>query len=232
MNDLDLRTALHRDADLVGEPSPDLLEQLGQRRRRERRQRFGVGGAVLAVLVIAAGIPLGQSLAGGSDGTAVDPGPTVTTPAPTPTPVAPTTAPAPPVVETPPPTSGTPVAPVAPVAPPVTAAPPAADTVETIACPSLDALQAALPAATAQTWSTIQTAEQPVCSDGWAAAGYSDHTALSPEEAAQVGYAETSEGQAGLFRYTGGSWTLLDRGDHCGDAGIPAAVWQRACNVD
>ena len=46
MNDLDLRTALHRDADLVGSPSPDLLDQLVQRRQHQRRQRAGMLSAV------------------------------------------------------------------------------------------------------------------------------------------------------------------------------------------
>ena len=67
MNDLDLRTALHRDAELVGSPSPDLLDQLVQRRRHQQRQRAGVFAAVLGVVVIAAGIPVGQSLLARSD---------------------------------------------------------------------------------------------------------------------------------------------------------------------
>jgi hypothetical protein len=86
MNDLDLRTALHRDADLVGEPSPDLLDQLVRRRQHQRRQRAGMLTSALAVVVIAAGIPIGTSLLARSDGgPATDPTPTVGTEAPTPT---------------------------------------------------------------------------------------------------------------------------------------------------
>ena len=62
MNDLGLRTALHRDADLVGSPSPDLLDQLLRRRSHQRRRRAGMLTAALAVVVIAAGIPIGNAL--------------------------------------------------------------------------------------------------------------------------------------------------------------------------
>jgi hypothetical protein len=97
MNDLDLRTALHRDAELVGEPSPDLLDQLVQRRQHQRRQRAGMLTAGLAVVVIAAGIPIGTSLLARSDGgpateTTVVLTPSVTpeaVPTPTPTPTTP-----------------------------------------------------------------------------------------------------------------------------------------------
>ena len=68
MNDLDLRTALHRDADLVGAPSADLLEQLVQRRRDQRRRRTGMLIAGLAVAVISAGIPIGASFWTRGDG--------------------------------------------------------------------------------------------------------------------------------------------------------------------
>jgi len=68
MNDHDLRKALHRDADLVGSPPEDLMDQLSRRRQYQRRQRTGVGVALLGVVIIAAGIPLGQSLMDGSDG--------------------------------------------------------------------------------------------------------------------------------------------------------------------
>jgi len=92
MNDLDLRIALHRDADLVGEPSPDLLDQLAVRRDKQRRQRAGMLAAALGVVVIAAGIPVGSSLL-----TQSDPGPAVeiTTPAPSTTQEVPTAPPAP-----------------------------------------------------------------------------------------------------------------------------------------
>lgn len=66
MNDLnldgvDLRAALHRDADLVGEPSPDLLDQLVRRRAHQHRQRAGLIAVAAAVAVIGAGIPVGAS---------------------------------------------------------------------------------------------------------------------------------------------------------------------------
>lgn len=70
MNDLDfggdLRAALDRDADLVGEPAADLLDQLLRRRAHQRRQRTALMGAVAAMVVIAAGIPIGVSLAASS----------------------------------------------------------------------------------------------------------------------------------------------------------------------
>ncbi|WP_299955037.1 hypothetical protein [uncultured Modestobacter sp.] len=122
MNDLDLRTALHRDADLVGEPAPDLLDQLRRRRQQQHRQRIGVGGALLAVVVIAAGIPLGGALLGGAEGgLATDPTPTVSTEAPSPSPELPSPSPSPSPEPSPEPTppSPEPVTPV-PVPAPVT----------------------------------------------------------------------------------------------------------------
>ena len=82
MNDLDLRAALQRDAQLAGEPAPDLLQQLGRRRDRQRHQRLGVAAAVLGVVVIAGGIPLGQSLLDRPDGGTAGTPPAVTSPAP------------------------------------------------------------------------------------------------------------------------------------------------------
>ncbi|GAA3185238.1 hypothetical protein GCM10010531_44320 [Blastococcus jejuensis] len=104
MNDQDLRTALHRDAELVGAPSPDLLDQLVQRRQHQRRQRAGIVSAVAAVVVIAAGIPVGSSLLARSDGgpagpTTVEVTPSVT-PEVTPTPAV-TPAPTPEATPTP-----------------------------------------------------------------------------------------------------------------------------------
>jgi hypothetical protein len=235
MNDLDLHTALQRDADLVGEPAPDLLEQLGRRHRHQRRQRAGVLSAVLGVVVIAAGIPLGHSLLVSSESaTATDP-------------VAPTSSISAPLTSTAPsaptamavPTAAGPTAvrndPTAAASPTTVAAAPSSVAAPTtssgerpagaaVPCPGVGTLQAALPADTAQ--------DQPVCSGSWAAAGYSEITALSPEEAATVGSSEIGDGQAGLFRYVDGAWTQLDRDAHCADAGIPSPVWERACNVD
>jgi len=132
MNDLDLQAALHRDADLVGEPSPDLLQQLGHRRQRQRRQRTGIAAAVLGVVVIAAGIPLGGALLSSADGgLATAPTSAVTTQAPSPSteaptivPPAPSLAPQPPVTTAAEPDPAPPSAPTssAPESPPAPAA--------------------------------------------------------------------------------------------------------------
>jgi hypothetical protein len=117
MNDLDLRTALHRDADLVGLPSLDLLDQLVRRRRHQQRQRAGVLAAVLGVVVIAAGIPVGQSLLSRSDGNPA--GETTVAPTPSMTPeVAVTPSVTPDVLPTPTAASPTAEAPVSSVPPP------------------------------------------------------------------------------------------------------------------
>jgi len=231
MNDLDLRTALHRDADLVGLPSPDLLDQLVQRRRHQQRQRAGVFAAVLGVVVIAAGIPISTSLLARSDSgpateTTVDPTPSVT---PTTEPAAPTTAATPPPATTAAPSSTT------------EAAPPPAP-VATVACPDEATLQAALPAATPDYWSTMTDPTQPtpfeaVCSGTWAAAGYWDHWYVVDAGGTRTGNPERGgqpwlDGQAGLFRYIDGSWTFWPRNTHCSDEEIPPTVWERACNVD
>lgn len=200
MNDIDLRTALHRDADLVGPPSPDLLDQLAQRRQHQRRQRAGVFTVVLGVAVLGAGIPLGSSFINRADGgTAGNPAPpSITTDAPPP--AAPTTA----------------VAPPTPIEEPV----PPTEAVDPVTCPDPATLESALPADTAAEWYTMVDGEQPVCSGDWAAAAYTQH------------FPEWENGEAGLFRSVDGTWTLLDRSARCGDADIPAAVRERACNVD
>jgi hypothetical protein len=212
MNDLDLRTALHRDADLVGSPSPDLLEQLTARRQHQRRQRTGVLTAVLGVIVIAAGIPLGQSLTASSDGgPATDPAPIVSTEAP-----APSTE-APPVVVEAPATS-------------------ASAAVEAPACPDADTLRATLPPDSATKQYRIEPQDGLVCSGSWAAAGYTETTIIPAGTVVDGVPTETDEvhpdGQAGLFHHVGGGWTNLARMTHCDDPEIPADVWERACNVD
>lgn len=94
MNDLALRTALHRDADLVGEPSPDLLDQLVRRRQQQRRKRAGILAAAAAVVLIGGGIPVVSSLTMGShDAPATQT--TIPSTPPTPTEAAPTTSAAP-----------------------------------------------------------------------------------------------------------------------------------------
>jgi hypothetical protein len=91
MNALDLRTALDRDADLVGEPSPDLLDQLVRRRQHQRRQRAGILATAAAVVVIGAGIPVVSSLTMRSDVAPATQPTTASTPAVT-TEAAPTTS--------------------------------------------------------------------------------------------------------------------------------------------
>lgn len=244
MNDLDLRTALHRDADLVGAPSPDLLEQLGERRDRQRHRRMGgVAAAVLGVVVIAAGIPLGQSLVSRSDSAPasrpdVDPLPSPSLSVPV-TPVAPST---PAVSPTSPgssapavSSSALPPAPSAPAGSAATTRSAAASVVSDapVACPSIATLAAALPADTADRWYTMPAeSASVVCSGTWAAAGYSEHVSF-PADGGVPGQTDVYEdGQAGLFHLVDGRWTQLDRTSHCDDAGVPADVWESGCNVD
>ncbi|MGY1745987.1 hypothetical protein [Blastococcus sp. SYSU D00695] len=63
MNSSDLRDALRRDAELVGEPSGDLLERVEDLRRTTARRRAGVAlaSALGAALVVAA-VPVGGAL--------------------------------------------------------------------------------------------------------------------------------------------------------------------------
>ena len=62
MNSSDLREALRRDAEMVGEPPSDLLEQVWDRRRRSSRRRLGVVAVAFGVAVVGAGIPVGAAL--------------------------------------------------------------------------------------------------------------------------------------------------------------------------
>jgi hypothetical protein len=226
MNDLDLRTALHRDADLVGSPSPDLLDQLVRRRQLQRRQRAGMLTSALAVVVIAAGIPISTSLLARSDSgpateTTVDPTPTVSVEVtPTPTPV--------PTPEVNPST-----------APETSVAAPSTSAVDEVNCPDIATLQNAMPADTANQLYRLSAADAPpVCSGTWAAAGYSDIRIVHAGDLVNGVLVEEDEewrdGQAGIYRYVGGSWTWLDRyhSDVCDDAGMPAEVRERGCNVD
>ena len=70
MNSSDLRDALRRDAELVGEPPRDLLERVEDLRRRSNRRRAGVVASALGVALVVAAIPVGGALlnqpAGGS----------------------------------------------------------------------------------------------------------------------------------------------------------------------
>ncbi|MGY1619390.1 hypothetical protein ACI797_21835 [Geodermatophilus sp. SYSU D00691] len=219
MNDLDLRAALHRDADLVGEPAPDLLDRLYDRRRHQQRTRIALAGAVAAVVLVVAGIPVGASFLTGSDGgpatQTVEPTPSRTDePAPTTseatTPPATTTS-AP--VESETPTSETDVEVTEPAVP------------ETPECPDVATLDAALPPDTADHTYTMFPREVPVCAGTWAAAGYSE-TWIDPAGE------ELGDGQTGLFLHVDGAWTFQDRWTTCDTVDLPEAVWQRACWVD
>lgn len=223
MNDLDLRAALLRDAELVGEPSPHLLDQLAQRRAHQRHQRTAAFASVLGVVVIAAGVPVGTAFMTRSDSApATDPTPSTSNEAP-PTTAAPTTA-----------------APAVVVPPPVVTAPAA----ESPACPDGAVLDAALPADTARVTYALHQA-QPVCSGTWAATGYSRTQVIRAgdtlegfdDQGRPVQYAADADEEwldesAGLFRYTDGSWTFLSRDDYCGKVTLPDLIWERACNVD
>jgi hypothetical protein len=215
MNDLDLRAALHRDADLAGEPPADLLDQLVRRRRDQRRRRAGAFGGIAAVVVLAAGIPIGASLLSASDGR----------------PAAPATTPTTEVVpsEVPPTTS-------APVPPPVTPETPqvpledseAPEAAETVTCPDVATLDAAMPADTSERRYTIDEGT-PVCSGTWATVPITEHTVWQGEW--------TGDGAAAVFRSVDGAWTLIsttngDRSPACDDPAIPAVIWERGCAVD
>ena len=80
MNDADLRAALHRDAELAGEPPADLLDRLRRRRDRQRHQRLGIAASVLGVVLVAGGVPLAASLLDGPDGGPAAPPPTTSAP--------------------------------------------------------------------------------------------------------------------------------------------------------
>ncbi|WP_346618600.1 hypothetical protein [Blastococcus montanus] len=62
MNSSDLRDALRRDAELVGEPPSDLLERVEDLRRRSNRRRTGVVASTLGVALVVAAIPVGGVL--------------------------------------------------------------------------------------------------------------------------------------------------------------------------
>lgn len=212
MNDLDLRAALHRDADLAGEPSPDLLDQLVRRRVHQRRRRTAVLATVAGVLVIGAGIPVGQSFLTSSGTqpatqTTVEPTPSV---APTPS-VSPE---APPPAATPTPTT-TPTAAFS-TAPAVDPDPPC----------DWDAMEAAMPADTAEHTYSLVLGHGELCAGNWAAAGYTEKQLIDGQW--------MPDGQAALFQYVDGSWTWRDRytTSVCNESGIPDVVWQRGCTVD
>jgi hypothetical protein len=213
MNDLDLRMALHRDADLVGEPSPDLLDQLALRRGKQRRQRAGMLAAALGVVVIAAGIPVGSSLL-----TQSDPGPAVeiTTPAPSTTQEVPTTPSA--TTEVP---------------PPVTSAPPAPETEAPVPtepvvsgpseCPDQATLLPILSAAK-DVPPLRSVSDRTYCSGAWAFTPFNFDNGVDE-------YGVTIPWMyPGLFRWVDGTWTHVDRNGPCNAGKIPDDIWDLVCN--
>jgi hypothetical protein len=228
MNDLDLTTALQRDADLVGEPAPDLLDQLRRRRQHQSRQRAGLLAAVAAVVVIAAGIPLGGALMHSSESRPatdpVAPTPTTSTPAPTmpsstTTPPAPTTVEAPPAVETPA-TSETPVVEEAPV------------------CPDSATLMATLPPLPVEgswyvTGNALNPTVTPQCSGSWAVTTLFVAWHKTPGEMYDELPGENGIGLAGgayLFEYVDGAWGPVRR-DACRTGEVPADIEYWACET-
>ena len=215
MNDLDLRAALHRDAGLVGEPSPDLLDRLGRRRAHQRRQRTVLTGAVAAVVVIAAGIPIGVSLAVRSATTPatqpIAPTPTVSqqvTPMPSPT------ASASSMTVTPPSTSRSPD--------------PSAANSATPPCPSAAEFRAVLLADTGGAADTVRVnpaSPEPECAGTWGVTAL-DHVGTDGNGTVH----ETTFVQ--LFRYVAGAWTAVDRVQNCEAGQVPARIEFMTCETD
>jgi hypothetical protein len=224
MNDVDfggdLRTALHRDADLVGEPSADLLDQLVRRRSHQRNTRAALIGAVAAVVVIAAGIPVGASFLTRSDG-----GPATQTVEPTPS------------AES----SSSPTLPSTSVTPSDTTmvAPPAAsDTTETEAtppaaedaappCPDAAGFREALLAAGVVGPDGVEVnpaAPAPQCSGSWA---YAVLTSVEPD-----GDVIHRLNWTTLFRFVDGAWVPVDRGAYCAAGQVPADIEYIPCETD
>jgi hypothetical protein len=225
MNDLDLRTALHRDADLVGAPPADLLDQLARRRQHERRQRAGMLTAAAAVVVIAAGIPVGASLLTRSD-SAPATRPADTTPsttssaAPTPPPPA---APAPPVEVSQPP--------MTPVEPETPATTPAA---EDAAPPCLDAagFRKSLIASGVDPGGVEVNPLSPApdCSGPWA---YALLTEVRPDGIIGPNGLEPARTEwTLLFHAVDGVWTPVDRWQHCAAGDVPADIAYIPCETD
>lgn len=212
MNDLDLRAALHRDAELAGEPSPDLLDQLALRSDKQRRRRAGMLATAVAVVVIAAGIPVGQSLLAQGDGGPVDQAPVITTPSVEPTPT-PTVAPPPvataterPVAETPPATEIVPAG-----------------------CPDSATLWNSMNPEFRHFWSngdwTVlhDDGEPTLCSaDGEWAWG----TFARRFRDGGIGY------DRALFNYVDGVWLQRVSSQQCGAGVVPADIWDRVCPPD
>lgn len=209
MNDLDLRAALHRDADLAGEPSPDLLDQLVRRRVYQRRRRTAVLATVAGVVVVGAGVPVGQSFLTSSE---TQPA-TQTTVEPTPSPsTTPSVSP-----ETPPP-AVTP-APTTPETATVST-PPAS-----VPRPCLDSAtaRALLPPDGEQGGFYVMDAGGPECAGTWAAvvAGHG----VDGKVMTHSTY---------IFEWVGNGWQrpARDRGELCTSGDIPQALYPLACGTN
>jgi hypothetical protein len=211
MNDLDLRAALHRDADLVGEPSPDLLDQLVSRRSHQRRQRAGVLTAVLAVVVIGASIPVGQTLLTRGDGapadqTTVDQTPSVTPENP---------APAPDVAETPAVTPSE--------TPSVTTEPEVAEDLPAPDCPDPATLLSIWPEPPAPGAQLQPSSMQTLCSGEWA---FTVFIQSGVDQGIEWGNSVPA-----LFRFVDGAWTPDNRFERCDAGAIPDDIWELVCNA-
>jgi hypothetical protein len=229
MNDLDLRTALHRDADLAGSPSPDLLEQLQLRRQRQSRRRIGAVSAVLGVVVLAAGIPLGQSLVVRSDGApagqpVITPTPAVTSEVPTPTVAQPD-----PTVEAPPTVAEA----------PATSAPAVVSDGLPV-CPDTDTLIAAMPELDSDDiWyaagNELNPPTVPQCAGDLAVTtvfrAYYEQPGTTvngvPVQPGDVGMT----GGVGLFRFVEGAWTVVDREEYCDSGLVPGDIRSWTCET-
>jgi hypothetical protein len=259
MNDLELRTALHRDADLVGAPPLDLLEQLGQRRQQQSRQRNGIAAAVFGVVVIAAGIPVGQSLLTRSDaGPATEVTPTVTTevssaPAtPTPTVAAPTSV-------VPAQTSAADSSAAAEVAASAAAASEAAAAEAAASeaaaseaaaseaaaaalppsCPGTETLVSLMPAQSDGTWwvsgNELNPPRTPQCSEDFAVTTVFHAYDRTPGEIIDGVPVQPGDvgliGAVALFRYVDGAWTWVDRGAACAAGSVPDDLHHWTCET-
>ena len=220
MNDHDLGLALQRDAELVGAPAPDLLDQLHRRRQHQRRQRTGLVAAVLGVVVVAGGIPLGQSLLEGPEGrTAFDPtisAPVTSAPAPV------TSAPAP-VTSAPAPVTRGPIPAPSSGAPRSTAAAPRSNAEASAASSSSPGAAAGSPGCPDAATLVALVPDRPTgvqltdtwCSGTWAVVGL-----MGPA------YGQSVE----LFQYADGAWRVADE-DACSSGDLPADVQQSVCNA-
>ena len=214
MNDLDLRAALHRDADLVGDPAPDLLAQLARRGDQQRHRRAGLLVAALMVVVLGASVPVAASFM-----TQSEVGPAVEK----------TVEPTPTVVETPEPTPVVPAPNPTPVEPQVVEASPSEDVVAP-GCPDQATLLPLVHVTPAPPSELVTNSFDTICSASgeWALTVFSqDH--LYPEgvdPGPEYGMAYPV-----LFRFADGGWSEVNRGQSCKAGLIPDDIWELTCNA-